>query len=706
MFCTVLVSSKAPGIGNGLTYACGRHVLDVGMLVRVPLRTGTAEGIVLDVLQQRPPEQTYELRDVHEILSAQPLLTRGQVQTLKWMASHYCCSLRQAARAFLPAAPWNALLPSPVSEMRLIGKPKPRAGSVQRAVCEHLRDGGWHSLHAVREETGLTAAGVRSLVSQDIIELRMRMAEPKTVATILPGRTAHLTPQQQEVLDAISSTHKPSLLFGVTGSGKTEVYAASIAATVATGKQCLLLVPEILLSEHHWQRFEDLLPGRVQIVHSRLTPGQRKLAWRRIRSGDVALVIGSRSALFAPLHRLGLVIVDEEHEWTYKNEQTPRYHARDTAEALCAGIGAKLLLGSATPSLESWARAKQGRYHLARLAQRYGGAALPSVRIVDLADVSFGTLYPFSPPLLEAIGSRLSTHEQSVLFLNRRGVATGLLCLRCRQRLMSQDTGLPLTLHRSGNGRPILVDHASGAVSEVPAHCPHCTSTELRAIGAGTQGIEELLAKAFPSARVLRADADTLASPQHMRTLLSRMRNNDADILLGTQSVVKGLDLPNVTLAAVLLADVGLSLPTFRAGERVFQLLTQLTGRSGRARPGEVIIQTFRPQAPEIALAAMHDTEAYMDAELRLRERHRYPPATQLIRLIFSGDAAKQRAQATHADLAARSTPDDLIATVAPTLYGGGRVWHVLLRGKNPRAAVRHVDLRDAIIDIDPVDCL
>jgi primosomal protein N' (replication factor Y) len=274
---------------------------------------------------------------------------------------------------------------------------------------------------------------------------------------------------------------------------------------------------------------------------------------------------------------------------------------------------------------------------------------LPTVRVVDLATTNFGTLYPFSPPLLEAIQQRLDCKEQSILFLNRRGIATALLCLNCRERVLSSETALPLTLHRRSDGRPFLMDHVSGDVREVPATCPKCGSANLKAVGAGTQKIEDIVSSVFPAARVLRADRDTLAHPSDIRALLDAMRNRDADILLGTQSVVKGLDLPGVTLSAVLLADVGLSLPSFRAGERVFQLLTQLTGRSGRAQPGEVIIQTFRPSAQEVHLAALHQTEQYLETEMILRSTHRYPPLTQMIRLLFTGPSSRSDAEKAHA---------------------------------------------------------
>ena len=325
---------------------------------------------------------------------------------------------------------------------------------------------------------------------------------------------------------------KPSLLFGITGSGKTEVYAQLIADAITAGKQAIFLVPEILLTEHCIHRFEELIdPEAIAVIHSRLTPTAKREAWGAIARGEKKLVIGSRSALFAPSRNLGLVVIDEEHEWTYKNEQTPRYHARETAEKLCQLSGAKLVMGTATPSLEAWSRVKGDRYHLARLDERYGGAVLPDVRVIDLATVDFGDLYPFSPPLLDAIDDRLKKGEQSVLFLNRRGLATALLCLECRRRIVSPDSNLPFTVHSSGMGNPYLMDHTSGLRAEIPVQCPHCNSANLHCVGAGTQKIEAILERKFPNARILRADSDTLKHPEQMRLLLKKMREGQADIL-------------------------------------------------------------------------------------------------------------------------------------------------------------------------------
>lgn len=710
MRCLVLPSSRSPGIGNGLTYEMGKMKVVAGSAVKIPLRNKLVEGIVLDVLQDRVEEE-YDLKKIQEILGEVPLLSEAHLKTVRWMADEYFCTLRAALGVFLPPPPWTAVLPKDIVCFSLKGSlPEKIKGKKQLQVLEYLSGKEGVSLDELKKETGVSKATIDSLLRQDQIEKKIRKENSyETRNQKLVTNNPSLTPSQSDAYQSIKSDPRPSLLFGITGSGKTEIYAQMIADAVEAGKSAILLLPEILLTENCIHRFQALLdPERIAVVHSRLTPAQRRETWKKIHRGEISLVIGSRSALFSPLQNLGIVILDEEHEWTYKNEQTPRYHARETADALCRAAGAKLVLGSATPSLESWVRAKGGQYHLARLPERYKNQPLPTVRIIDLADARFGKLYPFTAPLLAAIDERLKKGEQSVLFLNHRGVASAMLCLQCRRRIVSPESQLPFTVHHKADGTPFLIDHTSGLTAAVPAHCPSCKSTNLFPVGAGTQKIEMLLKNQFPNARLLRADSDTLEHPEQMRTLLQTMRERRADILLGTQSVVKGLDLPEVTLAAVLIADIGLSLPHFRAGERIFQLLTQLTGRSGRSKPGEVIIQTFRPEAPEIVAASKHQTEEYLEQEWKLRLYTGYPPALRMIRLIVRGPDARKRADTLHLDVLqaiAKISPLSR-ASSAPSLFGGGKVWHVLIRGENPKELLKHIDLSEVVVDIDPIECV
>ncbi len=677
----VLTAAKSSGIAEGLTYESERD-LAPGTYVSVPLRNKAVDGIVLENSTDHTGD--FDLKSVMKVFSEQPLLSKAHIRTLLWMSDYYCCSVRQAMRVFLPSPPWNTLLPVRTVGYTLLRDETVRGGR-QKAIVDALRGRGFVPWEILRAETGAQKVSVRTLIGQGIVGEETRL-ESGTVNPLLHIKRPILSPEQTAAVSSVCKSNITNLLFGVTGSGKTEVYAELVAQATEAGKQSIILVPEILLTEQIIRRFTELLGAKqLEVLHSRLTKAERMNAWRRIRYGNVKLVIGSRSALFAPVTHLGLVVIDEEHEWTYKNEQTPRYHARETAEKLCSAFGAKLVLGSATPSVESWKRTKDGTIELVRLHERYNNATLPLVKVVDLANVNFGNDYPFSKTLLEAIEERLKKREQSVLFLNRRGSATSLLCLDCRRRIVSPDSNLPFTVHKNAANGFFLQDHTTGATAALPEVCPGCKSTRLRAVGAGTERLEDILKRTFPKARILRADSDSLTTPEDMRSLLDTMLAGRADILLGTQSVVKGLDLPNVTLAAVLIADVGMSLPHFRAGERVFQLLTQLVGRSGRAKKsGEVIIQTFRPDAAEVKYAALHKTEEYLEQELKMRLATGYPPAS--------------------VELLAKS--QNLAIGCAPTLFGGGKEWHILIRGKDPKRILRKVHLENVVIDVDPVDCV
>ncbi len=707
MFCTVITQSRAVGIGDGLTYSCDESVRP-GDLVRVPLRSKQTLGLVIDVLESKP-EGSGDLKVVTERVMP-GVLPEEYLKSIRWMAEETFTSIRYVLGLWLPTTEWDKLLPTEVTGYSVSHSPAPVRGAKREEVCEYLRTREWASEHEILDHTSASPAVLKAMAAAKILTRSKRRAEfpgplPEPPVSIPPV----LTREQQLACEAILESTKPSLLFGVTGSGKTEVYACLIDSALKTGGQAIVLVPEILLSETIIDRFAKILPReRISLVHSKLTPAQRRKEWLKARTGEAALILGSRSALFAPCRDLRLIVIDEEQEWTYKNERMPRYHARTAAERIAKDAGAKLVLGSATPSIESWMRARKNEFTLIRLPNRYGKAPLPKVTVVDLAEVKFGENYPFSPPLIEGIRQRLAAKEQSVLFLNRRGTASALLCLECRRRIVSPESQLPFTVHMGPGHRPFLLDHASGLRAPAPDACPHCGSTRLHAVGAGTQRLETLLKKLFPTARVLRADSDTLESPQQMRELLSTMEKGKADILVGTQTVALGLDLPQVTLAGVLVADVGLSLPHFRASERVFQLLTQLSGRSGRRVPGEVIIQTFRPEAPEVIAAATHDAENFLEQELKMRMATKYPPFTRMVRLLVRGTSSQFRARQLHAQLSGKAMKLGVQYKIAaaPTFAGGGKEWHVLIRGEDPVLLLKDMSLADVAVDVDPTETL
>ena len=518
-----------------------------------------------------------------------------------------------------------------------------------------------------------------------------------------------------------------ALIHGVTGSGKTEVYLRAIEHVILQGRQAIVLVPEIALTPQTVRRFVARFPGRVGVWHSELSDGERLDTWQRAHDGLLDVIVGSRSAVFAPLPRLGVIVLDEEHAESYKHPRTPRYHAREVAVHRAALAGAAVLLGSATPSVESYWRAEKGAYRLLSLPRRVtaqSGAStedganelalprdaddaaasvavapwadLPIVQIVDMrAELKAGNTSIFSRALDEALARTLAAGEQAILFLNRRGANTFVLCRDCGHVLKCPRCRLPLTFHATGE---LLVCHHCNYRTVPPMMCPACGSTRIRYFGTGTQRVAEQVAQHFPEARVLRWDADTTGGRGAHEAIMAQFAGRGADVLIGTQMIAKGLDLPAVTLVGIVSADTALALPDFCAGERAFQLLTQVAGRAGRsALGGRVVLQTYQPDHPAIRFAAGHDYAGFYRAEIAFRAAHRYPPFSQLVRLEYrgsAGDAAAERtARRAAAQLRARiarlGLADTDVLGPAPAFfrYVRGRArWQLVVRSGDPQA--------------------
>jgi primosomal protein N' (replication factor Y) (superfamily II helicase) len=421
----------------------------------------------------------------------------------------------------------------------------------------------------------------------------------------------------------------------VTGSGKTEVYMQAIEEVLRQGKEAIVLVPEISLTPQMVERFKGRFGSQVAVLHSGLSVGEKYDEWRKIHRKEVQLVVGARSAIFAPFENLGMIIIDEEHEASYKQEENPRYHARDVAIYRARVHGCPVVLGSATPSLESFARAKKGVYQLLTLKKRVSDNGMPDVHIVDMREeLRSGNRSMFSRTLFEKLKDRLEKGEQSVLFLNRRGYSTFVMCRDCGYVIRCPHCDISLTYHRVEQR---LKCHYCGHEEPITYRCPSCGSEHIRFFGTGTQKVEEELTKLLPQARVIRMDIDTTSRKGAHERLLAEFGAGKADILLGTQMIAKGLDFPKVTLVGVLAADTMLHLPDFRASEKTFQLLTQVSGRAGRHElPGEVVIQTYTPEHYSVALAAKHDYDAFYQREMVLRKMYGYPPFYYLTLITVS----------------------------------------------------------------------
>ena len=531
-------------------------------------------------------------------------------------------------------------------------------GAKQRALLDHLTEAGEVVLQAeALAATGATSSTVKGLVERGLVEAFdaevERRADGMDAEAVAPAEALDLHPAQTAALAAIVSAIEADraetfLLHGVTGSGKTEVYLRALRATLDRGETAIVLVPEIALTPQTVRRFRAHFGDRVAVLHSRMSPGERLDAWTRIRDGVYPIVIGPRSAVFAPLENLGLIVVDEEHESSYKQfDPAPRYHARDVAVMRAHRAGAVCVLGSATPSMESVANANAGKYTRLEMPERVpvrgpdgttrAPAPLPPVRVLDLAREKKvrrlkGAL---SHELRLAIADRLAKGEQTILLQNRRGYAPVLTCEDCGWTPTCRDCAVSLTVHKTGRN---LRCHYCGRAERIPRPCPECGSDDLRQLGAGTQRVEEEIAEVFPAARVLRMDLDTTSRKGAHRRILDAFGRGDADILLGTQMVAKGLDFPRVTLVGVVEADTGMLLPDFRAAERTFQLLAQVAGRAGRHElEGEVLIQTRNPEHPALQFALRHDFHGFALGELAERLALGYPPYGRLIGVELKG---------------------------------------------------------------------
>ncbi|UCD10315.1 MAG: primosomal protein N' [Dehalococcoidales bacterium] len=561
----------------------------------------------------------------------------------------------------------------------------------------------------------------KGLVSVEQVEVRRNPLSENVVNLSFP---LTLTKDQEAAFNTIRESLsrinklRPDifLLHGVTGSGKTEIYLQSLAETINQGKRGIVLVPEISLTPQTIERFTSRFPGRVAILHSQLSLGERYDEWRRIRDGQADVVIGPRSAVFAPQPDLGLIILDEEHEWTYKQQDNPRYHARDVAIRLAELNSATVILGSATPDIESYYHAKNGDYQLLELSGRvtpYEDAPLPEVEVVDLRDeLKSGNRSMFSRSMSTAISRALAANEQVMLFLNRRGAATYIQCRDCGFVLGCRRCDVPLTYHLDED---LLVCHRCNYRTRVPETCQQCGSKRIKFLGVGTQKLEEEAKVAFPEARLLRWDSDTTGRRDSHRLILEKFKSHEADILIGTQIITKGLDLPHVTLVGVISSDTALNLPDFRTGERTFQLLTQVAGRAGRGPlGGQVIIQTYSPDHYAVQAAARHDYQGLFDKEIEYRRQLRYPPFSQLASLIFSHrndnaceKEAKRLKQLISNEINMRGISGMSIIGPAPAFIHrlrGRYRWQIVLRGSDLSEFLGDIPIPQSwAIDIDPV---
>jgi primosomal protein N' (replication factor Y) len=708
-----------------------------GMRVIVPFGRRRLTGVIVGLDEgAAPPGQTFELKPIDRALDAVPALDADLLDLTRWASEYYAASWGDMIRAALPGQAAPRRTEAWVVPVHSLTPPsEERRGARQAAVLKRLATAP-EGLPAadLRREAGAGAATLASLAHQGWIRIEKRAVERRPAALQAPEAMGHraaltATPAQDKALAAlrgalVEGAFRPFVLFGVTGSGKTEVYLRAIESALAAGRTALYLVPEIGLTPLLARRMRERFGEALALMHSGLSDGERQDEWRRIHSGGVKIVLGARSAVFAPLASPGLIVVDEEHDTSYKQDEHPRYSGRDLALLRGQRSRAVVVLGSATPSVESYHRAQAGKYTLLRLDQRVGGASLPIVHRVDMRREfeETGGDRVLSRRLLQAIGERLARGEQSLVLLNRRGFSTYALCRACGKPIECRSCSIAMTLHLRERR---LRCHYCSQERPVPASCPSCSGGPLHFGGTGTERLEATLRSHFPAARLARMDRDTVRGRGAIDDLLGRVERGEIDILAGTQMIAKGHDFAKVTLVGVLAGDALLSFPDFRAGERTFQLLAQVAGRSGRRRtPGEVIVQAFDPDHHAVRAACLHDYEGFATDELRFRRALRYPPFSVLALLVFRAakyETALARAGSVAASLKRSAGSGVQVLGPAPAplerLRGEYRV-QVLLKAEHrsdlrravasASEAVEQAGLRpDAVtFDVDPVSTL
>jgi primosomal protein N' (replication factor Y) (superfamily II helicase) len=631
--------------------------IEPGSRVKVPFGPRHILGCVTALL---PASEQTNLKPILQVIGRKALVTPKVLELARWISGYYCCPFEIALKSVLPEtvrkekSGWREHLF--VRKLDRPGAP-PKLTRRQEEIMAHLEAQPAIPLQELLRKANTTADTLRRLEDKGLISIGTEINErdPYAREQILPTQPLALNPEQAAALDRVfaamsagapsdNSASRTFLLHGVTGSGKTEVYLQGIARSLEQGKGAIVLVPEISLTPQTVERFKARfssgpLQTLVAVLHSHLSAGERHDEWHKIRQGRARIVIGARSAIFAPVDPLGLIIVDEEHEHSYKQEESPRYHARDVAVVRGKLDNAVVILGSATPSLESFYNVEQRKYTLLEMPTRADDKKMPIIRVIDMrmaARQDKGTPI-FSPQLKEAITQRLEKGEQTMLFLNRRGFATSMQCPLCGYVAQCPNCSVSLTYHRHAQK---LCCHVCGHETGAPSVCPDpkCRNPGIRYSGLGTEKVESTLGKMFPKARIQRMDSDTLKRKEDYRRILGDFRTGKIDILVGTQMIAKGLHFPNVTLVGIIYADLSLHIPDFRSGERTFQLLTQVAGRAGRGDvEGEVFVQAFTPFHPAIQYARRHDFAGFYEQEMEFRKELKYPPLSRVALVTVKG---------------------------------------------------------------------
>lgn len=693
LYADVIVDISHEKLDRSFQYLVPREMEDeirVGMVAAIPFGNGNKErkGYVTG-LSGEPKYDPAKIKSLRRLCSGEETTEARLVSLAAWMKERYGSTMAQALKTVLPVREKirhkeKRLLYLRVSreqaEQEASRMEKSRCRARARVLRALLEKEPLDCTKAAKE-LGMTSSVLKPLLEQELVEIRQDEVYriPAEEVSVPVEEHSVLSDAQKEALDEIlaeweNSSARPVLLHGVTGSGKTQVYMKLIEKVISSGRQVIVLIPEIALTYQTVRRFTGWFGDKVSVLNSRMSPGERYDQFRRARQGGIQIMVGPRSALFTPFSRLGLIIVDEEHEPTYKSENSPRYHAREVAVRRGEMENARVVLGSATPSLEAYTKARQGEYLLVKLTERYRGRPLPEVSVVDLRkELKSGNRSVLSRKLQEAVQHRLERREQAMLFLNRRGYAGFVSCRSCGEVLKCPHCDVALSEHSNGK----MICHYCGYERSSVKVCPVCGSPYIGGFKAGTQQIEAVLRREFPDAGILRMDYDTTRARGSYEQILASFAAHEADILVGTQMIVKGHDFPDVTLVGVIAADLSLNEADYRCGERTFQLLTQAVGRSGRGRKtGEAVIQTYHPDHYSIQAAAHQDYERFYEEEMGYRILMDYPPAAHMLTVLASGEDAALLGKGMEfiRKFAERICPDKELHIIGPADAAVGKV--------------------------------
>lgn len=657
LFADVIIDRSLQKLDKTFQYRVPERLapdISVGTLVQVPFGKGNRplKGYVVSVTK-KPAYDVEKLKEIQEVLHEGVVIESQLLALAYFIHDNYGSTLNDALKTVLPVKKqvrarqerWLELAVDREKAVDCLEECNRKHYVAQARLLQALLETERVFYDDVLHRLHIQSSVVKKLQEKGILTVESQtMYRNPLHARITTGQAVSLNGQQKAIVEDFLSEYDTGkrgtyLLHGITGSGKTEVYMEMIEGVLAQGKQVIMLIPEIALTFQTVNRFYGRFGDRISILHSRLSGGERYDQYLRAKQGEIDIMIGPRSAVFTPFSNLGLIIIDEEHEGSYKSDSPPKYHAREVAIQRASMAGASVVLGSATPSLEAYYRAGSGRYKLYRLNERAGKGTIPRVRITDLRqEFAKKNRSMFGEELKELLNDRISRGEQSILFLNRRGYAGFVSCRKCGFVVNCPHCAISLTTHRRGRGNTRLVCHYCGYEQNMVEACPSCGSQYIAGFGTGTQKVEEMVKELFPGARVLRMDADTTSGKNGHEEILAKFANKEADILIGTQMIVKGHDFPNVTLVGILAADMSLSVGDFQAAERTFQLLSQAAGRAGRGeKPGEVVIQTYQPEHYCIQTAAAGDYEAFYKKEMAYRKLLQYPPVSNILAiLVFS----------------------------------------------------------------------